>query len=426
MSASRSATAEWRSFWFLPCAAALGYATSVLHVYSIGPFIGPLQQEFGWSRAQISAGITVSSVLSAILCIPVGILVDRIGPRFVALVGVLLMSVAFALLSTATGQKANWLMLWSLVAVGTFGVQSTVWTSAVASRFEASRGLAFAITLSGGAGAAAFFPVFATWSIGLYGWRTAFVAMAGMWSTVVFVVLFLVFRGAQDQGRNSRAARSKAASIASGLSFAEGLRSPVLYKLLIASGLFSFTTIGVVVHFVPILKDNGAEPLAAAGIASIIGIFSIIGRVGTGMLLDRFPANRVGAVAFLIPLVACALLLMDGANPTSQSAAAAVFGLTLGSEVDVIAFLAARHFGLKNFGALYGAMVMALSLGTAFGPLAAGAVFDRYDSYAPFLMLTTVLMTVSAIILLSVGAKPPKTAAFVAADAGAAALDSHH
>ena len=81
MTASNSALAEWRHFWFLPFAAALGYSTSVIHVYSLGPFIEPLQQEFGWSRAQVSVGISIASFISAMFCIPIGIVVDRIGPR---------------------------------------------------------------------------------------------------------------------------------------------------------------------------------------------------------------------------------------------------------------------------------------------------------------------------------------------------------
>ncbi len=369
MDASRNAAAEWRSFWPLPLAAALGYSTSVIHVYSIGAYIGSLQQEFGWSRAQISAGITIASFGSGIFCVPVGMLVDRLGPRRIGLVGVLLMCAAFALLSTATGRQANWLVLWGILAIGNLFVQTTVWTSAVASRFAASRGLAFAITLSGASLAATIFPILATWLIGSHGWRTAFAAMGGIWA---------------------------------------GLRSPVLYKLLMAGGLFAFTLIGILVHFVPILKDSGAAPLAAAATASLIGIFSIFGRLGTGLLLDRFPGHLVGAVAFLLPIIACVLLILDGARPFAQAAAAAFVGLTVGSEVDVIAYLAAKHFGLKNFGSLYGALVMALTLGTAFGPLAAGAVFDHYNSYVPFLLLTVILMAASAIALVSLGPPPPE------------------
>ena len=421
MGASSTAVAEWRRFWFLPIVAALGYATSVLHVYSIGPFIAPLHQEFGWSRAQISAGITVSAIISGIFCIPVGMLVDRIGPRLVGLVGVLVMAAAFALLGTASGSTSNWLMLWAVVAVGTFWVQATVWTSAVASRFEASRGLAFALTLSGASVAATVFPMLATWLIGTQGWRSAFAAMAGLWAALVFPLLLLFFRGARDHGRVQRAALDLS-RVRTGLSFAEGLRSPALYKLLLASGLFSFTLIGALVHFVPILTDAGAAPLKAAGIASLIGIFSIVGRLGTGVLLDRFPGHRVGALAFLIPIIACALLLLDGANPLSQGVAAAAIGLTVGSEVDVIAYLAARHFGLKNFGALYGVLQMALAAGTAFGPLAAGAVFDHYNGYSPFLMLTIVLLATSAAALFSLGLPP--AAAPATADAAAIAPEA--
>ena len=127
-------------------------------------------------------------------------------------------------------------------------------------------------------------------------------------------------------------------------------------------------------------------------------------------MLDKYPGHLVGAAAFVIPILACVLLLFDGANPLSQAVAAAIFGLTLGSEVDVIAYLASKHFGLRNFGALYGVLQMALALGTAFGPLAAGAVFDRYESYAPFLMLTMVLMAASAIALTSLGPTPSKLA----------------
>jgi MFS family permease len=174
-----------------------------------------------------------------------------------------------------------------------------------------------------------------------------------------------------------------------------------MYKLLMAAGLFSFTIIGIVVHFAPILTDSGVTPMKAAGIVSLIGIFSIIGRLGTGFLLDRFPGHKVGAVAFLIPIVACVLLLFYGSNSFSHAVAAAIFGLTVGSEVDVIAYLAAKHFGLKSFGALYGVLQMALAAGTAFGPLAAGAVFDNYGSYRPFLMLTIALMTASAIAIFS-------------------------
>lgn len=402
-------TSEWRSYGYLPLVAALGYATSVIHVYSMGPFFEPLQQDFGWSRGEISLGLTVSSFISAVFCIPLGMLVDRIGPRRIGLIGVLLMTGAFALLSTSTGSVTNWLLLWALLAIATVGVQATVWTSAVNSRFEKSRGLALAITLSGASLSAALFPLIATWLITNHGWRMGFAGLAGFWAAIVLPILLLFFRGARDRGRNNTADAASAARALTGLTLSEGLRSIALYKLLLAAGLFSFTAVGTLVHFVPILTGAGVARMEAAGIAGLIGIFSIIGRLGTGFLLDRFRAQHVGACVFLLPVIGLSLLLLDAANPLHQMLAAASIGLTLGAEVDVIAYLAAKYFGLRNFGALYGALVMALSLGTAVGPLLAGTIFDRAGSYAPFLMLDIGLMALSALALLSLGPPPPVT-----------------
>ena len=401
---ARSPRDEWRQFWFLPLVAALGYSNSVIHVYALGPFIQPLQQAFGWSRAQITVGLTITACLSAFCCIPIGMLVDRVGPRRVGLIGALLMTAAAAMLGTATGSTLNWIALWALVAFGAIWVQPTVWTSAVASRFEVSRGLAFAVTLSGASISAIVFPLLATWLIGAFGWRLAFVALALLWGALVFPALFFGFRGARDAP--VKTAQSTSAPALTGLTLAEGFRSSALYKLLAAGALFTFTAFGTVVHFVPILTDSGATALAAAGVASLVGIFSIIGRLGTGVLLDRFPGHVVGGIAFILPSITLALLLLNGSNPAYQMVAAAALGLTVGSEVDVIAYLAAKHFGLKNFGALYGVLVMSLAVGIASGPLAAGAIFDHYASYAAFLKLAIALMIGGALALFSLG-RPP-------------------
>lgn len=417
MGMAKGAMQEWRSYWFLPLAAALGYSNSVFHIYALGPFIEPLQQEFGWSRGQISGGLTMAALVSLGFSIPVGMLIDRIGPRRIGLFGVLVMGVASALLGTATGSTTNWLLLWVLIAFGVIWVQATVWTSAVASRFEKSRGLAFAVTLSGASISAMVFPVLATWLISNYGWRVGFIGMPVIWVALVFPMLFFCFRGARDGGHRAQHGESKPAAILTGLTFAEGLRTPALYKLLLASALFAFTAFGAVVHFVPILTDSGASKLSAAGIASLIGIFSIFGRLGTGLLLDRFPGHVVGGIAFILPGVALSLLLVDGSNPLFQMAAAATLGLTVGSEVDVIAFLAAKHFGLKSFGALYGALIMALGVGIAIGPLASGMVFDHYGSYQPFLVTAIALMAVGALALFSLGSPPTRVAMTQPADA---------
>ena len=101
-----TAAAEWRRYGILPVVAAFGYATSVIHIYGLGPYIEPIQEAFGWSRTQVTSGLTIATVINAIFCIAIGMLVDRIGPRLVGLTGVLLATGAFALMGTANGAKA--------------------------------------------------------------------------------------------------------------------------------------------------------------------------------------------------------------------------------------------------------------------------------------------------------------------------------
>ncbi|RJF91255.1 MFS transporter [Sphingomonas cavernae] len=392
---------EWQRYPMLPIAAALGYATSVIHIYGLGPYIEPISAEFGWTRTQTTAGLTIATLIQAVFGVPIGFLVDRIGPRPLGLVGVVLTCAAFALIGTATGAAANWYMLWVVMAAATLPVQATIWTSAVATRFEASRGLAFAVTLCGASVAAALFPYLGTRLIAAYGWQTAMAIQALVWVVVAFPVILLFFRGARD--RQPKKARDEAPAPemaeAVGFSFSEGLRSSVYLRLLLASLLFTFTILALVVHFLPILTGRGMDKLEAAGIATLVGFFSIFGRLGTGLLLDRFRGSHVGAAVFVLPVAACLLLVAGGDGYASAALAAALIGLTLGAEVDVIVYLTTKHFGLKNFGALYGGLLVALSIGTATGPLAASRIFDAYGSYGPFLWLSMVFMVASSIAL---------------------------
>jgi len=386
---------EWRRFWTLPVAAAVGYSTAVLHTYGLGSFIEPLEAEFGWARSSISAGISIAGMIGAVFSIPLGMAVDRFGPRIIALIGVATMTAGFALLGAVGGDLRQWFLVWCLIGFGNLFLQATVWTSAIASRFAASRGMAIAVTLSGGAITATCLPILAAWLIGAYGWRAGFVAIGALWAAIVLPTVFLFFRGERDGApRNVPALAAMAGSSAG-----DALKTPGFYQLLFASGLFTLTGIGIVVHFVPILQDRGAEPLAAASVATLIGLFSILGRLGTGALLDRLRPNLVGAVVFLIPLAACLLLLLAGDERAAQTLAAAGFGFALGAEVDVIAFLVSRCFGVRRYGAIFGAMVGTMALGSAVGPLAAGAIHDGFGTYAPFLMASGALLALGAAAL---------------------------
>ena len=396
-----TARQEWRTYPMLPIAAAFGYATSVIHIYGFGPYVVPVSTEFGWSRSMATAGISLATIVQAFFGILVGLAVDRFGPRPFALLGILAVPVAFALIGFATGSDLNWYLLWGILSICVLPVQATIWTSAVASRFTASRGLAFAVTLCGASIAATVFPVMGSYLIGEYGWRTAVALQGGLWFVIAFPIIFIFFRSAfdRDAGAKSGQDTKPVPRDMPGATLREGIFSSIYIRLFVACLLFTFTILALVVHFVPIMTDRGVDPVMAAGLAALIGIFSLIGRLTTGLLLDRFPASLVGAVVFLLPVGSCLLLLLGVDSYVGLALAAIFIGLTLGAEIDVVVYLLSHHFGLKNFGGLYGGLLAALSIGTAAGPLAASAVFDRTGSYSPFLWAVLGFMAASSVAI---------------------------
>ncbi|MCW1403696.1 MFS transporter [Novosphingobium sp. MW5] len=405
---SDGAFAEWRRYGILPIAAALGYATCVIHIYGLGVYIEPISKEFGWSRTATTVGLTLSTVIQALCAIPIGMAVDRFGPRKMAIIGVALTCAAFANLSTATGDMANWYLIWIVMSLASLPIQATIWTSAVASRFHASRGIALAVTLCGASVALIVFPFLGTELIQFYGWREAMRIEALIWLAIAWPIVFFLFRGAQDE-RKAKAAEAQAAPAPlPGMSLLDGLKTTIFLRLLVVALLFTFAMIGLNVHFPLIVKGYGFTPLEAAGLASVIGWASIPGRIVTGFMLDRLRASLVGAVAFLLPAIACAILLYGGGSALSIGVAAAFIGFTLGAEVDVLVYLTTRYFGLRNFGGLYGGILAALSVGTAFGPLAASKVFDLWTSYDPFLTATLAMMGLSSLLLASLPRPRPE------------------
>jgi len=400
-----SAKAEWRRYGVVPIAAAIGYSTMAIQTYAIGPFVTPLEQEFGWSRAQVMIGLTICNSLGVLLNFAVGVLADRLGPRRVALAGVVLNAGGIALLSSATGTLSNWMLLWGLVAVGMVLAQANVWASAVASRFDKGRGLALAVMLSGSSFCAAIAPLLATGLIGAYGWRTAFAGLGTIWMLGAFPIVFLFFRGRQDEHRRLRSRDERIADLADlpGVSVREGLRMGAFWRLLVAAFAYAFYTMAISPSLVPLMAEKGESAALAARIASLMGVTGIVARISAGFLLDHFSARKLGTAVFILPVVGCGLMLLDAPGYLVLILAVVSFGITLGAEYDVVFYLVSRHFGLKAFASLMGVLLTAGALGGAVAPVIAGWIHDRSGSYDPLLVFLMALMAAGALAIATMG-----------------------
>jgi MFS family permease len=402
------ASSEWRRYWKLPVAASIGFSTIGLQSYGLGPFVTHIEAEFGWSRSDVMLGLSISNFVGVFLNILVGMIVDRFGPRRVALTGLVVKTGAFALLGTATNYMLNWLFLWFLVALGIVLVQATVWTAAVATRFDRHRGSAFAVALSGSGVTAALAPVIATWLITDYGWRAGFMGVGLVWLLVTFPVTFLFFRDARSERRKREAEAEPAVAQGEkpGLTLREGLRTLPFTQLAISFVTFSFYSMTMSSNLVPLLMETGQDQPSAARIAGVMGVVGIVARLTIGFLLDRFPGNVIGGISQSLPILGCALLLSDIPGAWPLVAAMVCFGIATGAEMDVTIYLATRHFGLKAFAALFGAVITCGALAAAAGPVIAGWLHDLMGNYDGLLVLVMIAMGIGALSLASMR-RPP-------------------
>lgn len=401
----RGAVGEWKASWTVVLASAMGMALSTIHVYSTGVFIAPLEHEFGWSRTQISSGLTLVSIVGVFSAPFVGLMIDRWGPRRIGLFGVFGLCTVVAMLSLAGPSIWSWWALWLLLSVASAGIKPTVWTTAVSSLFVRGRGLALSVMLCGTGLGSSITPILSNYLIAAYGWRWAYIGLAAFWAVLVLPPVVLFLSSAKDRHRAAGVGAPIPAAL-SGLSAREGLRSSRFYRLAAAAFLISLVAVSFVVNLVPILTYTGLSRDRAAELAGIVGIMSIVGRLSSGVMLDRWNGNVIAGVSVALPIVAAGLILAAPGNVAVSLVAVIILGLCLGSELDAVAYLATRHFGMRSFGVLFGTISGLLALSVGMGPLFVSYVYDVSASYFPVLWTYIPLAALASLLFLTLGPYP--------------------
>ncbi len=399
---------EFRLGWKVLVASLLGtaFGASPLPFNTIGFFIDPLQREFGWSRTEISFGITIYGMLAAFLAPVFGWLADRYGVRRVALASLTLFALVFA--SFAIMPSALWAFYLLWVLVGLFGIGSTpvTWSRAINLWYFRQRGLALGLTLVGTSISAIILPFLTTTFIAEFGWRASFALLSLLPLAVALPVGLLWFREPRPEERPPEIGTG-ATSELPGFTLVEAMRLPRFWILWTSVAIITLAYAGALVHMPSMLAAREFEPTLIATVMSVFGLSIFAGRIITGLLLDRFWAPLVTLPILCLPALSCWLLLGDSTLTFSLAVAAAfLMGFAAGAETDLVAYLAGRYFGMKSYGQIYGVQYMAFGLMAALSPTLYGWVRDTSGSYDPMLMAAAVMFVSGALIMLLLGPYP--------------------
>lgn len=375
------AAEEWRRGWLLVLAGIVGMATVSIHAYSLGVMVAPLEGEFSWSRSQITSGLLILSLVGIVFNIPMGMAVDRFGPRPVAISGMFTYCGAIAALSLATPSPFVWYALWLLVALGQLQLKPTTWVAAVSRAFDTNRGMALAIVLSGSGIATFLVPIITQALVAEHGWRDAYRLLAGGWALIAIPVVVLFFREPHRKASATAPAESASKAHLPGVGVKEGLLSGNFLRLALAVTIFALASTGIILNLVPILSSLGLDRAGAAALAGTAGIATIVGRLSSGYLLDRFDARRVAGAVVALPVLSAMLLVALPGPAWLALAAVVLLGLAGGAEMDAMAYMAGRFFGMRNLGALFGALMSCMTVGVGLGPVTASLIFDLTGTY---------------------------------------------
>jgi MFS family permease len=397
--------------WWVVFSSTLGLMVTQgpVMTFSFGVFLPSFENEFGWSRGQLSFALTLT-ILSAALVMPLaGRVLDRVGARPFAMWALLVFGLSVASLYFVPSNLGYFYAWFVVIGVLAAGAAPGPFARAISSWFDRKRGIALGLCMAGVGLGAAIMPLVARTAITAIGWRGAYVII-GCMILAVLPVIFLLFHsepgpvgGCVDNEPKHTAAAGRGRLI--GLSTREAFGKSSFWVLMIAFFIAAFTINGCTVHMVSLLTDRGVSFEAAAGVASTIGLALIFGRVLAGYLLDRLFAPYV-AIAFLCGPIAGMVLLSQGGGGFEAVLSAALLGLGVGAEVDLIAYMVSRYFGLKAFGEIYGYLFGVFVVGTGLGPLVMGLGFDRFGNYVPMLLAFAALLGVSCFLMLRLGEYP--------------------
>lgn len=362
--------------WTIVAIGALMTCVALGAMFSLAVFLDPLSKDTGWSRAGISAGMTLNFLVMGAGAFGWGALSDRYGTRLVVSIGAVLLGLALVLASRAQSLLQFQLTYGILVglAASTFFAPMIATTTAW---FATQRSLAVSLVSAGMGVAPMTISPFARWLISTYDWRTAMLVI-GLLAWVLLIPASQFVRQPPVPVAGQAASAAPEGGITS---VAQALRSRQFIVLGLTFFMCCAAHSGPIFHMVSYAMSCGIAPMAAVSIYSVEGLAGLGGRLLLGVAGDRYGAKRVLIAGLLTQALAM------GSYPFVRELGefyglAVVFGIAYGGVMPLYAVLARDYFSQSIMGTVFGAATMLSSIGMSSGPLVGGWVFDTFGSYS--------------------------------------------
>jgi sugar phosphate permease len=383
-----------------------------------GALILPLSKEFGWDVAEISSAIAIRLVLFGLMAPIAAALIETYGVRrvVIAAIAFIVTGLMFALVMTTVWHLV---LLWGIVVgIGT-GMTALVLGAIIATRwFTARRGLVIGmLTASSATGQLVFLPL-AAWLVDHVGWRYALVPTIIALGLVGLLVAVFMRDRPSDLGLApyGEAPKAKAAVVPPPPVFTwaftvlrDASSSTAFWVLAATFFICGLSTNGLIQsHFISLCADYGMPSVEAASTLAMMGMFDLVGTIGSGWLSDRYDCRAL--LCFYYGLRGLSLLFLPYSTFTlyGLSLFAVFYGLDWIATVPPTVRLAGQAFGRERSGVVFGWIFASHQIGAAVAAFGAGLTRSALNTYLPAFFFAGSMCVVAAGIVWLIR-RPPVT-----------------
>jgi predicted MFS family arabinose efflux permease len=390
---------ELRVHWRPLLSVVLGLSSGlVMTSFVIGIMGNYLVEEFKWPKEQMAmVGVLA---LGAVLLFPfVGRMTDVLGVRKTAMIGVIASPIFYLALSRIETLGA-YAALYALQAAILATTTPPVYCRIIVQYFKETRGLALGIATAGPALAVVLGGPLLNNFVTDHGWRAGYVAMA-IYSAMVGVLALLTLPP-EMRGGQTTLAKPKTAK----QDYSRIFRSYVFWILIVGILLCNLPQSIMMSQLALILAENGASGKDASIMISALAGGTIIGRLVSGVALDTFPAPLVATIGLAISGIGLIVIASGFDSRPALFFSVLVFGMSIGAESDVIAYLVVRNFGVKIYSSVHSILATSTAVAAVLGSVLLSLALSQYGQYWQFLGITGVIAVLASLLFLLVPSNP--------------------
>src|SRR5713226_523221 len=382
---------------------AMAFFSFGLGFYGLTVYVATLQQLHGWSASVVSAPVTVYYVAGALLTAVIGDLYQRFGPRVVVAGGSVAMAGGLALLGVVM-QPWQLYPAFLVMSVGWGAMSGAAINIILAPWWERRRGFVVSIAFNGATFGGVIIAPALIPLIGLLGFTRA-LATGGLVLLMVLLAIAggVMRRGPEDLGLGPDGDPGPRPQVGPSASRArhrrgDALRTWRFWSVSVPFALGLAAQVGVLTHLVAIVMPM----LGAGGAARAVSVTTaagVIGRLGTGVVVDRLNRRLVSSVTLAVQIGGLALLAW-APSAGAVYAGCALFGLGVGNLTTLPGLILAVEWPRERFSSLVGLVVGINQFTFAFGPSLVGVLRDWTGTYGPALGACMALRAMAAAMIL--------------------------